>query len=57
MAHNDVLQVRPMKIGIQSVISRMSETGLARIVRQRPIIIVVGCPLHHRSMNSAEQIA
>ena len=49
MAHND-LQERPMKIGVQSVARPMSQTGPTRIVRQRPISVVVGCPLHRRSL-------
>ena len=49
MAHND-LQVRPMKIGIQSVASPMSQTGPTLIVRQRPILVLVGRPLHHQRL-------
>ena len=49
MAHND-LQVRPMKIGVHSVACPMSPTGPTRVVRQQPILVVVGCPLHHRSL-------
>ena len=49
MAHKD-LQMRPMKIGIKSAARLMSQTGLTRIVRQRPILVVVERPLHHRSL-------
>ena len=49
MAHKD-LQMRPMKMGVQSVARLMSQTGLTRTVRQRAILIVVGRPLHHRSL-------
>ena len=49
MAHND-LQVRPMKIGVQSVARPMSQTAPTRIVRQRPILVVVERPLHRRSL-------
>ena len=49
MAHDD-LQVRPMKIGVQSVARLMSQTGPTRIVCQRTILVVVGRPVHHRSL-------
>ena len=49
MAHNN-LQVRPTKIGIQSVASPMGKTDPTRIVCQRPILVVVGRPLHNRSL-------
>ena len=47
MAHND-LEVRPTKIGAQSVASPIGQTGPTRIVRQRPM--VVGRPLHYQGL-------
>ena len=50
MAHNDILELRPMKIGVRSVASPMSQMGPAWIVLQQPIRVVVGCPLLSRSL-------
>ena len=46
-------QVRPTKIGVQSVASPMGRTDRTWIVRQRPILVVVGRPLHHRTKSSS----
>ena len=52
MAHND-LQVRPMKIGVQSIASPTSSTGPTRTVRQRRILVVVGRPLSSGSSSES----
>ena len=44
MGHNDVVQVRPMKDGVRSLASPMSQTGLTRIVRQQPVLAVLEHP-------------
>ena len=50
MGHNDILQVRPMKNGVRSLASRMSQTSLTQIVRQRPVLPIMEHTLLRQSL-------